>query len=61
MIIEIIFLSSSTPKKCTNVDAVYTKGGLLVVQYRDGMVIKYPLCNIFSVAHKHGKHWGSSR
>jgi len=59
--IEIIFHSSSKPKKCENVDAVYTKGSLLCVQYSDGMIVKYPLLNVFSVAGMHGPHWGSTR
>ena len=62
MDIEIIFQSSSTPKRCADVAAVYTKGGLLCLQYADGLIVKYPLCNVFSVAsNKHGPHWGSTR
>jgi len=61
MKIEIIFKSSSTPKVVRKVEAVYTKGALLCVQLKDGLIIKYPLENVFSVAHKHGKHLGSSR
>ena len=59
--IEIIFHTSSAPKRCSNVDAVYTKDALLCVQYSDGMIVKYPLSNVFSVAGPHGSHWGSSR
>lgn len=58
---EIIFCSSSTPKKCKNVDAIYTKGDMLIIQYKDGLIIRYPLINIFSVANYHGKHLGSTR
>lgn len=61
MTIEIIFISSSTPKKCKNVEAVYTKGGLLCIQYKDRLLIKYPLCNIFSVANYHKPHLGSTK
>ncbi len=59
MQVEIIFHSSSTPKRI-KAHAVYTKGGLLCVQLPDRMVIKYPLGNVFSVAHKHGPHWGTT-
>ena len=58
MDIEIIFMSSSTPKKISGVDAVYTKGGLLCVQV-GRMIYKYPLLNVFSVCHEHGHHWGT--
>lgn len=61
MKVEIIFHSSSTPKIVKRVYAVYTKGALLCVQRRDGLIIKYPLENVFSVAHKHGKHAGSEQ
>ncbi len=59
--IEIIFHTSSAPKRCRDVDAVYTKGGMLCVQHKDGMIVKYPLCNVFSAAGQHGPHWGSTR
>ena len=58
--VEIIFMSSSTPKKITGVDAVYTKDALLCVQVGE-MIMKYPLCNVFSVCHPHGPHWGTGR
>ncbi len=61
MKIEIIFHSSSTPKKCKDVEAVYTKGGLLCIQYANHLIVKYPLCNVFSVAHNHGPHLGSTQ
>ena len=61
MEIEIIFHCSSTPKVIKDVEALYTKGGLLCVQLDDGLIIKYPLINIFSVAHYHGNHLGSTR
>lgn len=61
MTIEIIFHTTSTPKKCKNVDAVYTKGGLVCVQYKNRLIVKYPLCNVFSIASYHGKHLGSTR
>lgn len=62
MEVEILFQSSSTPKKI-NARAVYTKGALLCVEVEseDRVIIKYPLCNIFSIAHKHGGHIGSEK
>ena len=60
MDIEIIFHSASTPKKVSEVRTLYTKGGLLCVQMEDGLIIKYPLMNIFSVAHYHGEHLGTT-
>ncbi len=60
MKIEIIFHSSSTPKEC-DVEKIYTKGDFLCTQYEDGLIVKYPLCNIFSVAHYHGEHWGTTQ
>ena len=59
--IEILFHTSSAPKKCKNVEAVYTKDALLCVQYKDGLIVKYPLVNVFSVASFHGPHLGSTR
>ena len=56
--VEILFNSSSTPKFIKDVSAVFTKDGLLVVRV-DEWLYKYPLCNVFSVVHKHGPHWGS--
>ncbi len=61
MEIEVIFHSSSTPKKIDKVEALYTKGDLLCVQLEEGLIIKYPLLNIFSVAHYHGYHLGTSQ
>jgi hypothetical protein len=62
MDIEIIFHSSSTPKKM-KAHAVYTKGALLCVELEDDgpTIVKYPLCNVFSIAHKHGGHLGTSK
>ena len=61
MIVEIIFHTSSTPKKI-DAYAVYTKGGLLCVQERKSDLIhKFPLCNVFSVVHKHKRHKGTTR
>ncbi len=56
--VEILFTDSSTPKFIKDAEAVFTKGGLLVVRV-DEYLYKYPLCNVFSVVHKHGPHWGS--
>ena len=57
MEIEIIFKDASVPKRI-EIDSCYTKGGFFVIRIKD-MLIKYPMRNIFSVAHKHGYHWGS--
>lgn len=61
MRVEILFHTSSTPKVMDNVYAVYTKDALCCLQLEDGMIIKYPLCNIFSIAHPHGPHLGTTR
>lgn len=61
MEIEIIFHSSSTPKKCIGVVAVYTKGDLLCVEYKDGLIMKYPLLNVFSIGSYHKNHLGSTK
>ena len=60
MKVEIIFKSSSTPK-CIDARAVYTKGGLLCIDTTGGPILKYPLVNVFQVAHEHGPHMGSTR
>jgi hypothetical protein len=65
MRVEIIFCSSSTPKVMF-ASAVYTKGSLLCVEMlpdKKGnvLIVKYPLCNIFSIAHRHGDHAGSTK
>ena len=52
--------SSSTPK-VVECDAVYTKGGLLCVQQPSGLIVGYPLCNVFSVAWMHQPHKGTTR
>lgn len=57
--IEIIFISSNTPKRMSAV-ATYTKAGFFCVQRTDGMIIRYPMMNIFQVASMHGSHIGSS-
>lgn len=61
MTVEVIFHTSSTPKKHKKVYAVYTKDGLLCLQMNNGYIYKYPLCNVFSIVHKHGKHKGTTR
>ena len=38
----------------------YTKADFFCVQRKDGMLIRYPLINIFQVANQHGPHIGSS-
>lgn len=62
---EIIFISSSTPK-VVEAEAIYTKAGLLCVELMPDehgrtLILKYPLCNIFHVAHYHGEHCGSCK
>jgi len=61
MKVEVLFMSSSTPKVIDNATAVYTKGALVCIEKDDGLIIKYPLCNVFSICHEHGKHMGSSK
>lgn len=61
MTVEIIFHTSSTPKKHEDVDAIYTKGGLLCIQHKNGLIMGYPLLNVFSVASEHHKHLGTTR
>ena len=57
--IEVLFHSSSSPKRF-KVTALYTKGNLLCCQKSNNLIVKYPLCNIFQVAHEHGEHCNSS-
>ncbi len=59
MKLEIIFQNASTPLVRDDVEAVYTKGSLLCVQLKDGLILKYPLVNVFSVAHRHQSHLGT--
>lgn len=61
MEIEIIFHTSSAPKKCKDVVAVYTKDGLLCVEHKNKLIMKYPLCNVFSIASYHHNHLGSTK
>ncbi len=61
MEIEIIFRSSSTPKKIKNATHLYTKGEMVCVQLEDGWIVSYPLVNIFQVAHKHSNHVGTTQ
>lgn len=51
-------MDATAEKVFTNVDNIYTKGGLLVIREGDWLY-KYPLEHIFSIVHKHGAHWGS--
>ena len=60
MKVEILFHTASSPKTIENVVSVYTKDALLCIQREDGLIIKYPLLNIFQIAHMHGGHAGSS-
>jgi len=57
--VEILFHSSATPKRFMVV-ALYEKGASLCCQKADGIIVKYPLCNVFQYAHKHGCHVNSS-
>lgn len=59
MEVEIIFHSASTPLVRKDVEAIYTKGGFCCFQLKNGLIMKYPLMNIFSVVHFHGDHMGS--
>ena len=63
MRVEVIFMSSSTPKVFDNATAVYTKDGFACIGYIDesgvDMILKYPLVNVFSVCHPHGPHGGT--
>jgi hypothetical protein len=61
MFIEILFHTSSTPKRIEDVDAIYTKGGLLCIQLTNAQVQAYPLINIFSICYEHQPHLGSTR
>lgn len=51
-------MDAAKPKRCLNVDDVYTKGGLLCLRQGE-WIWKYPLQHVFSICHKHGNHWGS--
>jgi hypothetical protein len=61
--IEIIFHTASRPKVHQNTLSVYTKGGLLCVELDDEeqTIMKYPLCNVFSVAQSHKPHRGTTK
>lgn len=48
MTVKIIFQTNSVPVIYTGVRDVYTKGGLLCLSF-DGSILKFPLCNVFSV------------
>ena len=61
MEVEIIFHSSSTPKRIKNATQLYTKGQMVCVQLSDGWIIRYPLVNVFSVANKHEYHEGTTQ
>ena len=57
---EILFHTSSTPKVFEDVYAIYTKDALLCVHLMTGLIVKYPLMNVFSISHMHGEHLGST-
>lgn len=51
MKVKIIFHTNATG--CVyDVDDIYTKDALLCLR-KGNLVIKYPLCNIFSIAHEY--------
>lgn len=52
MKVEIIFHTNARGR-IYDVDDVYTKDALLCLRKGD-FVTKYPLCNIFSIAHEYG-------
>ena len=56
--IEIIFISSATPKRF-KVVALYDKGAFLCCQRADDIIVRYPLTNIFQVSNMHGAHCNS--
>jgi len=63
--VEILFHTSSTPK-VIDAYAVYTKDGLCCIECMPGrnkktLIIKYPLCNIFSITSEHQYHRGTSK
>ncbi len=61
MEVEIIFHSSSTPKRIKNVKQLYTKGQMVCMQLDDEWIVRYPLLNVFSVASKHENHIGTTQ
>ena len=58
---EIIFHTAGRPKIHEDVYSIYTKGDMLCVHLENDLIIKYPLCNVFSVAHQHAPHLGTTR
>lgn len=66
MKIQVLFHTSSSPKVVRHVTAVYVKAGLVCVELKPDakgrvLILKWPVCNIFQIAHHHGKHWGSGK
>lgn len=61
MEMEIIFHSSSNPKRIKNATQLYTKGDMVCVQLDDGWIVRYPLVNVFSVASRHQYHIGTTQ
>lgn len=54
MNVAIIFQSNSTPVFYKDINDVYTKNGLLCLRCdKRNEVIKFPLCNIFSIQHEY--------
>ncbi len=49
MTIKVHLTSQSTRMTKHNVRNAYTKDGLYCIYMEDGIVIKYPLCNIFEI------------
>ena len=59
MKVEVLFHTSSSPK-IINATAIYTKDGLLCLSRKDGLIYRFPLCNVFSVCSWHKQHTGTS-
>lgn len=49
MKVKIHLLSQSQPIEYCDVKNAYTKDGLFCVYKKDGVVVKYPLVNIFRI------------
>ena len=54
MKVGIVFQTNSIINFYEDVDDVYTKGGLLCLRCSNkNEVVKFPLCNIFSIQHEY--------
>ena len=60
-ITEILFKTSTGPKRLKNVKAMYTKGTYTCFSFTDSkLLLKYTTENIFSICSNHREHAGSS-